>query len=153
MRCVFIKTMVILLLTGCSTTTKEGMRWNIVGAGVLAGAMGGAAFAPEDEKREVHALNWAGIIGLGAAVYAMIFHSDKDHIKKLEAENYVLKNKPDFEIVDEFNAKLKAPLFKDGPTNGTWEYRKIDRWIRVDENQLIHQDREFKKKDVKIDKK
>lgn len=139
----------MLVLSGCATGTKEGMRWNIIGAGVIAGAAGGAAFAPKDEKREIHALNWAAIIGLGAAFYALIFHSDKKRLKKLERENYILKNKPDFEILDKFNAKLSKPLFKGGPTEGKWEYIKIDRWIRVDENQLIHQDREFLRADEK----
>ena len=139
----------LIVLSGCSTMGKnERFRWNITGAGVIAGAAGGAALAPKDEKREVHALNWAGIIGLLAAGYAMFYHSDKKEIKKLEQENYTLKNQPDFEVLDEFNARLKKPLFRGGPTDGDWQYQKIDNWLKVDENTLIHQDRRF----MRIDK-
>ena len=140
----------LLVLNGCSSMGKnERLRWNITAAGVAAGAAGGAAFAPKDEKKEVHALNWAGIIGLAAAAYAMIFHSDRKEIRKLEEENYSLKNKPDFEVLDEFNARLKKPLFRGGPTEGDWQYQKINNWLRVDEDTLIHQDRRF----IRIDKK
>lgn len=141
-------------LSGCSTMGKnERLRWNITGAGILAGAAGGAAFAPKDEKREVHALNWAGIIGLLAAGYAMFFHNDRKRLKKLENENYTLKNEPEFEILDEFNARLKKPLFRGGPTEGNWQYQKIDTWLKVNDDQLIHQNRRFIRTDKKKDQK
>lgn len=133
----------VFVLNGCSTATKEGVRYNIVAAGVGVGAASGAVFAPKDEKREVHALNWAGIIGLLAALYSMVFHSDKEHIKKVEDENYKLKNTPDFKVLDEFQAELRKPLYRGGPTEGKWQYRKVNRWIPDGEDRLIHQDREF----------
>jgi len=143
----------VLVLNGCSSMGKsERLRWNITAAGVAAGAAGGAVFAPDNEKKEVHALNWAGIIGLAAAVFAMIFHSDRKDIRKLEEENYTLKNNPDFEILDEFNARLKKPLFRGGPTEGDWQYQKINNWLRVDEDTLIHQDRRFIRTDKKKEK-
>ncbi len=127
---------ILIFLFGCSTPQKS--RWATTALGVGAGAVIGAATAPADEKKELHSLYWAGLLGLGAAVVSNYYYSDEKSLELLRLENEKLKAQMDF-----FQKSSETRLLKEaGNRSGTYKVRlyKTDEWRDDGPNNKIHVD-------------
>lgn len=73
-----------LLLTSCASNTKSRLATTGVGFGV--GAVIGSASAPDDERPELHALYWGGLVGVAASVAANYYFNDEKQREFMEIE-------------------------------------------------------------------
>lgn len=133
--------------TGCASNRAN--RWITTGAGVATGFAVGTATAPAGERKELHSVYWAALVGLGAAVVAGEVFSDEAEIAKLRQENKNLGLQ--LELIQNANTVLlkegkgyfKSPtgeeLFSSGKAR--WRLYQIDKWVRSGPNQLFHQDK------------
>ena len=115
----------------------------IVGAGI------GAGTAPADERKELHAMYWAGILGLTTAIASNFIYSDQDEIDRARLENAKLKADLDLiqnsktVLLKEGKGYFKNPsgeeYFQGGKAK--WRLYQIDRWAKDGPNIIYHQDR------------
>lgn len=137
----------VLLVGGCATHRQN--RWLATGAGFGAGFLVGSATAPEGERKELHSVYWASLLGLGAALIAGEVFSDEAQISKLTQENKnlglqleLIQNAGNV-LVREGKGYFKSPtgeeLFSSGKAK--WRLYQIDKWVRNGPNQLFHQDK------------
>ncbi len=73
-----------LLLTSCASKTKSRLATTGIGFGV--GATVGAASAPSDERPELHALYWGGLVGVAASVAANYYFNEEQQRQVMEIE-------------------------------------------------------------------
>ncbi|CAN5463991.1 hypothetical protein BH10BDE1_BH10BDE1_08390 [soil metagenome] len=158
-----LRTMVVFCLVafqvGCATNQQK--RWAITGSAVAVGLAVGSASAPENERKELHAVYWGALLGLGAALISQEVFSDSKEIERLTLENQ--KQNLQLDVMQSANTVLlregkgsfKAGE-KGGETNGSaaaigavsnqgskakWRLFQIDKWVKGAPNQLIHQDK------------
>lgn len=136
-----------LMLSGCATNREN--RWAMTGGAVAAGLAIGSASAPGEERKELHAVYWGAILGLGASLLSQEIFSDAKEIERLKSEN----QKKDLQLDLIQNGKtvlsregkgyFKSPSGEEFFTGekAKWRLYQIDKWIKNGPNQLIHQDR------------
>lgn len=136
-----------LALAACSSPRKSRIALTS-GAAVGGFAIGGAV-APADERRELHALYWAGLLGVAAAIAGEFYFSEEDDLERVRLENDKLK--AEMELMRNANTVLLKQgqgyfkgaageeYFQGGKAK--WRLYQIDRWQREGPNRLYHQDR------------
>lgn len=132
---------------GCAT--HRGNRWLSAGAGVGTGFLVGSATAPAGERKELHSVYWASLLGLTASLIAGEVFSDEAQVEKLTQENKnlglqleLIQNAGNV-LLREGKGYFKSPtgeeLFSSGKAK--WRLYQIDKWVRSGPNQLFHQDK------------
>lgn len=131
-----------LLLSGCATNQKS--RLASTGVAVAAGATIGAAFAPDDERPEMHALYWGGIIGVIGAIAANYYFDDNKDMNVMQLENEKLKSQLDFfqsgtaTLLKETTGPADKKYFQNGKAR--IKLYKIDQWVDEGPNKKYHRD-------------
>lgn len=109
----------------------------------------GAAVAPAEERRELHALYWSGLLGVVAAIAGEFYFSDEREMEQVRLENDKLR--AEMELMRNANTVLLKQgqgyfkgssgeeYFQGGKAK--WRLYQIDRWHRDGPNRLYHQDR------------
>lgn len=143
----FVLCAVILAQAGCATNREK--RWAATGAAVMAGVGIGSASAPANERKELHAVYWGALLGLGAALISQEVFSDEGEAERLRLENQKLGLQLDMiqnantVLLREGKGYFKSPtgeeLFSSGKAK--WRLYQIDKWTKNGPNQLFHQDR------------
>ena len=144
-----ILTLVLLafVTSGCATNREN--RWAMTGGAVAAGVALGSATAPGEERKELHAVYWGAILGLGASLIAQEIFSDSKEIERLKAENQkkdlqldVIQNSKTV-LLREGKGYFKSPSGEEffSGEKAKWRLYQIDKWVKQGPNQLIHQDR------------
>ncbi|MBV2167079.1 MAG: hypothetical protein KUL82_00115 [Bdellovibrio sp.] len=117
----------------CATNQKSRLATTAVGIGL--GAAIGAGTAPNDERPELHALYWGGILGVVSAVAANYYFNDERDLEVMRLENEKLKaeldlfqNGPSTLLKDEARNKARVKLYK------------IDQWVSDGPNRRYHRD-------------
>lgn len=138
---------VILAQAGCATNRQK--RWTATGTAFAAGVGIGAASAPSNERKELHAVYWGALLGLGAALISQEVFSDENETEKLTLENQKLSLQLDLiqnantVLLKEGKGYFKSPtgeeLFSSGKAK--WRLYQIDKWTKNGPNQLFHQDK------------
>ena len=136
-----------LMIAGCATPKKS--RMVLTSVAFIAGAAVGGATAPADERRELHAMYWGGILGLTAALVGNYLFDEEEALVKAKLEND--KIKAELDLVQNSNSILlkegkgyfKNPAGEEYFQNGKarWRLYQIDRWTKDGPNKLYHQDR------------
>lgn len=121
-------------ISACATNQKSRLAATSVGIGV--GAVIGAATAPSDERPELHALYWGGILGVVTAVAANYYFNDEKDLEVMRLENEKLKaeldlfqNRPSTLLKEEIRGKARIKLYE------------IDQWVPDGPNKRYHRDR------------
>lgn len=121
-------------ISACATNQKSRFAATSVGIGV--GAVIGAATAPSDERPELHALYWGGILGVVTAVAANYYFNDEKDLEVMRLENEKLKaeldlfqNRPSTLLKEEIRGKARIKLYE------------IDQWVPDGPNKRYHRDR------------
>ncbi len=135
------------LQTGCATNRQK--RWAITGSAIGAGLAIGTASAPPTERKELHAVYWGALLGLGAALISQEIFSDEADAERLSLENQKLNLQMDLiknantVLLREGKGYFKSPtgeeLFSSGKAK--WRIYQIDKWVKSEPNRLFHQDR------------
>lgn len=144
----FVAALVLLVCQlGCATNRQN--RWLATGVATSAGLAIGTAAAPEGERKELHAVYWGALIGLGASLIAQEVFSDEKETQRLMLENQKLSMQLDLiqnantVLVREgkgyFKSSSGEELFSSGKAK--WRLYQIDKWVKNGPNQLFHQDR------------
>jgi hypothetical protein len=134
-------------IQGCAT--HRGNRWIATGAGVGTGFLVGSATAPAGERKELHSVYWASLLGLTASLIASEVFSDEAQVDKLTQENKnlglqleLIQNAGNV-LLREGKGYFKSPtgeeLFSSGKAK--WRLYQIDKWVRSGPNRLFHQDK------------
>lgn len=143
--CIFL--CFVFLLSGCSTPQKSRTAVTLgafaIGAGI------GAGTAPADERKELHAMYWGGLIGIGAAILSNYYFSEQNEREKLILENDKLK--AEMELIQNANKVLLKEgqgYFKNSSGEeyfqggkAKWRLYQIDKWTKDGPNKIYHQDR------------
>lgn len=131
----------------CSTPRKS--RLALASAGFVAGAGVGSVTAPKNERRELHALYWAGLLGLAGFVAGEFYFSDERELETLRLENSKLH--AEMELFRNANTVLLKQgkgyfkgtageeYFEGGKAR--WRLYQVDRWHKDGPNRLYHVDR------------
>lgn len=132
-----------LFVSACATNQKSRLAATAVGVGV--GGIIGAATAPEDERKELHAMYWGGIVGVVTAIAANYYWNDEKDIDVMKLENEKMKAQLDF--FQNGTATLlkdtKGPADKKYFQSGKAKYKlyKVDQWMDEGPNRKYHRDR------------
>lgn len=131
-----------LILTACATNQKS--RLATTSAGITAGAIIGAASAPKDERSEMHALYWGGIVGVLSAIAANYYFDDNKDMEVMKLENDKLKSQLDFfqsgtaTLLKETTGPADKKYFQNGKAR--IKLYKIDQWVDEGPNKKYHRD-------------
>lgn len=136
-----------LLLTSCATPQKS--RTAVTLASFVAGAAIGAGTAPKDERTELHAMYWGGILGIAGALISNYYFSEENEREKMSLENGKLKAEMDLlqnantvllkEGRGYFKNSTGEEYFQSGKAK--WRLYQVDKWTKDGPNRLFHQDR------------
>lgn len=134
-------------ISACSTPTKS--RLLATSAAAVIGAGIGSATAPKDERKELHAMYWAGVLGLSTAIASNFVFSDDAELEKSRLETAKLKAELDLiqnsktVLLKEGKGYFKNASGEEFFQNGKakWRLYQIDRWAKEGPNTLYHQDR------------
>ncbi len=132
----------VLLSVGCATNSKS--RYLLTGLGMGAGAAIGSASAPKEERTELHAAYWAGLVGVGAALAANLYFNDERDVQLLQLENEKLKSQLDFfknghpVLLKDTTGKANPEYFSGGKAR--IKLFKIDQWTDDGPNRKYHRD-------------
>ncbi|MES3038400.1 MAG: hypothetical protein V4736_10885 [Bdellovibrionota bacterium] len=132
------------VLTFCfvlaSCTTPQRKRSLAIGAGFLTGTLIGAATAPANERRELHAVYWGGIAGVTAGLVSNYMYDDSEEIEKLQLQTQNLKK--ELELIQSakmIQKKEGRGKFQDSSA-GNWKLFEVDRWVKESPYRLHHID-------------
>ncbi|MBX2993490.1 MAG: hypothetical protein KF681_01660 [Bdellovibrionaceae bacterium] len=139
--------LLLFFLSACATNNQK--RLTLAAASFAGGTAIGAASAPADERKELHAVYWGALLGLGAAVAGNYLFNDETELAMLNKENQRLKAELDLIqtgnkiLVDQGKGKFKNPV---GETElqgkkAHWKIYQLDRWTKEGPNRLYHQDK------------
>lgn len=127
----------------CATNQKSRLATTAVGIGI--GAAIGAGTAPNDERPELHALYWGGILGVVSAVAANYYFNDERDLEVMRLENEKLKaeldlfqNRPSTLLKEEIRSADKK-YFHGGKAR--IKLYEIDQWVPDGPNKRYHRDR------------
>ncbi|MFN7729449.1 MAG: hypothetical protein ACK5P7_09870 [Bdellovibrio sp.] len=137
----------IISLAGCTTPNQK--RLALAASGFAAGTAIGTATAPADERKELHAIYWGSLMGLGAALAGNYIFNDETHLSLLSQENQKLKAELDLIqagtkiLVDQGKGKFKNPVgeIELQGKKANWKIYQVDRWTKEGPNRLYHQDK------------
>lgn len=133
-------------LTGCATNRENRLAMTISGFAV--GTALGGGTAPEDERKEMHAVYWGGILGVATAIASNYLYSDDREVERATLENQKLQAQLDLiqnankVLVKQGKGKFKNPSgeeFQSG--NATWKLYQTDQWVKDGSNRMFHQDK------------
>ncbi|WP_413584777.1 hypothetical protein [Bdellovibrio sp. HCB274] len=130
------------IFTACATNQKSRLATTLTGVGV--GAVVGAATAPDDERPELHAMYWGGIVGVIAAVAANFYFDDNKEVEMAKMENDKLKAQLDFfqsgtaTLLKETKGSADKRYFQSGKAQ--IRLYKIDQWVDDGPNKKYHRD-------------
>ncbi|QDK39665.1 hypothetical protein [Bdellovibrio sp. NC01] len=132
-----------IFLASCATNQKSRLAATAIGVGV--GGVIGAATAPSDERPELHAMYWGGIIGVVTAVAANYYWNDEKDIDVMKLENEKMKAQLDYFQNGPAPILLKS---KTGPADRRYfqsgkaniKMYQIDRWVEDGPTRRYHQD-------------
>lgn len=148
-----IKTIFLIFLLfnflslGCATQRKS--KWALTAGSFVTGAAVGSSAAPENERKELHAMYWGALTALGAALVSDFIFDESKEAEKLKLENEKLK--AELELMQNANTVLLKEgtgyfkntqgeeFFQSGKAR--WKIYQIDRWVKDGPNRLYHQDR------------
>lgn len=131
-----------IFLASCATNQKSRLAATAIGVGV--GGVIGAATAPSDERPELHAMYWGGIIGVVTAVAANYYWNDEKDIDVMKLENEKMKAQLDFfqngpaTLLKTTKGPADRRYFQSG--KATIKLYKIDKWVDEGPNKKFHQD-------------
>ncbi|MDG0817791.1 hypothetical protein [Bdellovibrio svalbardensis] len=131
-----------LFISACATNQKSRLAATAVGIGV--GGVIGAATAPENERKELHAMYWAGIVGVVTAIAANYYWNDENDLKVMKLENDKLKSELGlFEgtpsvLLRPFSEKESKRIYK--KDNVKMNLYKRDEWVDDGPYRKYHQD-------------
>lgn len=145
--CLTVLAAISFSLQGCATHREN--RWLATGSGFGTGFLVGSASAPAGERKELHSVYWASLLGLTASLIAGEVFSDEAQVAKLTQENKnmglqleLIQNAGNV-LLREGKGYFKSPsgeeLFSSGKAK--WRLYQIDKWVRSGPNQLFHQDK------------
>lgn len=136
-----------LIFTGCATSKKSRLALTsgafVVGAGI------GQATAPKDERKELHAMYWGGLLGLTAAIVGQFVYDEEKELETARLENAKLK--ADLELIQNsnkvllkegkgyFKSSTGEEYFQSGKAK--WRIYQIDQWVKDGPHKLFHQDK------------
>lgn len=129
-------------ISACATNQKNRLATTAVGIG--AGALLGAATAPKDERPELHAMYWGGIIGAITAVAANYYFNEEKDLEVLRLENEKLKSQLDFfqngpaTLLKDTTGSADKKYFQKGKAR--IKLYKIDQWVDEGPNKKYHRD-------------
>ncbi len=129
-------------LSACATNQKSRLATTLAGVGV--GAVIGATTAPADERAELHAMYWGGIVGVVAAVAANFYFNDKNDMDMVKLENEKMKAQLDFfqsgtaTLLKETKGAADKKYFQSGKAK--IKLYKIDQWVDEGPNKKYHRD-------------
>lgn len=136
-----------LSLSGCATNREN--RWAMTGGAVAVGLAVGSAASPGEERKELHAVYWGALLGLGASLLSQEIFSDAKEIERLKAES--MKKDLQLDLIQNSQTVLqregkgyfKSPSGEEffSGEKAKWRLYQIDKWVKNGPNQLIHQDR------------
>ncbi|KHD89323.1 MAG: hypothetical protein OM95_04145 [Bdellovibrio sp. ArHS] len=132
-----------LILCSCSTNQKNRLATTTAGIGV--GAIIGAATAPNDERPELHALYWGGILGVVSAVAANYYFHDEKDLEVMRLENEKMRAQLDFfqngpaTLLKDTKGAADKKYFRTGKARIM--LYKIDQWVDEGPNKKYHRDR------------
>jgi hypothetical protein len=132
---------------GCMTNRQK--RFTATGAAFIAGVGIGSASAPSNERKELHAVYWGALLGLGTALLSQEIFSDEYEAERLALENQKLNLQLDLiqnantVLLKEGKGYFKSPTGEELFTSGKarWRLYQIDKWTKSGPNQLYHQDK------------
>ncbi len=131
-----------VFLSACATNQKSRLAATAAGVGV--GAVVGASTAPSDERPELHALYWGGIIGVITAVAANYYFNDEKDLEVMKLENEKMKAQLDFfqngpaTLLKDTTGKADKKYFQSGKAR--IKLYKIDQWVDEGPNKKYHRD-------------
>lgn len=112
--------------------------------GVGVGAAIGAGTAPADERAELHALYWGGIVGVVTAIAANYYFNDERDLDMARLENEKMKAQLDFfqngtaTLLKETKGAADRKYFQSGKAK--IKLYKIDQWVDEGPNRKYHRD-------------
>lgn len=133
---------ICFFLSACATNQKSRLAATGIGIGV--GAAIGAGTAPDDERPELHALYWGGIVGVVTAVAANYYFNDEKDMEVMRLENEKMKAQLDFfqngpaTLLKETTGKADKKYFQSGKAK--IKLYKIDQWVDEGPNKKYHRD-------------
>lgn len=131
-----------LLLASCSTHQKS--RLAATGVGIAVGAAVGAGTAPKDERPELHAMYWGGIIGAVTAIAANYYFQEERDLELMRLENEKMKAQLDFfqngpaTLLKDTTGSADKKYFQSGKAR--IKLYKIDQWVDDGPNKKYHRD-------------
>lgn len=137
-----------LILCSCQTAMNKKNQW--IGGATVAGAVAGAAFAPQDERKEAHAAYWGALSGLVTALVMNSFEEQDKTSVLLEKENAKLKAELDLihnskqVLIDQGKGKFKNPSLGESTLSGKrvqWKVYEVDRWSKETAERIYHIDK------------
>ncbi len=133
-----------LCIVGCSTHQKS--RLAATGIGIGAGAIVGSATAPSDERPELHAMYWGGIIGVATAIAANYYFNDGHELETVRIENQKLQNQIDFlqnsSVVLKDDVRPADPKYFPGG-KARYKLKKVNIWKEESPYKRYHVDQEL----------
>ncbi|UOF02638.1 hypothetical protein [Bdellovibrio reynosensis] len=130
------------LLCGCATNQKSRIATTV--AGFAVGAAIGAGTAPEDERTELHAMYWGGLLGLAGAVASNFYFNDERDLEVMRLENEKMKAQLDFfqngpaTLLKDTTGTADKKFFQSGKAR--IKLYKIDQWVDEGPNKKYHRD-------------
>ena len=132
---------------GCATPRQS--RLAAAGTGFVVGLGAGSATAPKDESQTLHAMYWAGLLGLGALLVSESYFSEENEAEKVRLENQKLQAEM------EFMRNANTVLLKQGQgyfkgsggdeyfqgTKAKWRLYQVDKWTKESPSRMLHVDR------------
>ncbi len=137
-----------LILSSCQTALNKKNQW--IGGATVTGAVAGATFAPQDERKEAHAAYWGALSGLVTALVMNSFEEQDKTSVLLEKENAKLKAELDLihnskqVLIDQGKGKFKNPSLGESTLSGKrvqWKVYEVDRWSKETAERIYHIDR------------
>lgn len=146
-----VSILVLLLFfisSGCATSRDK--RLLSIGAAALVGAAIGSAVAPENERQELHAMYWAGVLGVSAALVSNYVFDEGEEVAKYKLETEKLRAELDLiqnarkVMLKEGRGKFKSStnnedFFQSG--RARWRLYEIDQWVKDGPDRLYHRDK------------
>ena len=145
----FFNILSLVLLSACSSLSNREKRLALAATAFTAGAGIGSNTAPEGERKDLHSLYWAGLLGLGAAIAGNYIFDDETALQKSQME--IEKLKAELDLIQNSNKVLMKEgkgyfkntqgeeFFQGG--RAKWRLYQIDKWVKDGPNKLYHQDK------------
>ena len=154
MKSVFLQILVMLSTARCSTWKKETLAY--MGGALVAGAVNGAAQAPEGEDKSMHGLLWGAVAAAATGATIVYTTDENDQIRERDLKIRVLQDQLSNNklMIDEGHSQF---LNKELPESlqglvqpGSWQLFETDKWKQVKKGSFIHQDMVLEVKPAKL---